>query len=66
MTGDGAGEDVDEDLHPLDERIDGDDDGNDFPSQRDVSLAEQLRRSPRLVLPRFRLETAGFVPIASF
>ena len=27
-------------------------------SRRDVSLAEQLRRSPRLVLPRFRLETA--------
>ena len=32
------------------------------PSQRDVSLAEQLRRSPRLVLPRFRLETAALRP----
>ena len=33
----------------LDERIDGDDDGDDFPLPRDVSPAEQLRRSPRLV-----------------
>ena len=36
------------------------------PSGRDVSPAEQLRRSPRLVLPRFRLETEGFVLKASF
>ena len=28
------------------------------PSQRDVSPAEQLRRSPRLVPPRFRLVAA--------
>ena len=33
-----------------------------FPSQREVSLAEQLRRSPRLVLPRFRLETVALHP----
>ena len=32
------------------------------PSRRDVSPAEQLRRSPRLVLPRFRLETAVLRP----
>ena len=32
------------------------------PSQRDVSLAEQLRRSPRLVPPRFRLVAAVFRP----
>ena len=32
------------------------------PSQRDVSPAEQLRQSPRLVLPKFRLETAAFRP----
>ena len=31
-------------------------------SQRDVSPAEQLRRSPRLVLPRFRLVAAEFLP----
>ena len=32
------------------------------PSRRDVSPAEQLHRNPRLVLPRFRLETAAFRP----
>ena len=29
------------------------------PSRRDVSPAEQLRRSPRLVLPRFPLYTSA-------
>ena len=32
------------------------------PSRRDVSPAEQLRRSPRLVLPRFCLVAAVFRP----
>ena len=32
------------------------------PSRRDVSPAEQLRRSPRLVPPRFRLVEAVFRP----
>ena len=32
------------------------------PSRRDVSSAEQLHRSPRLVLPRFRLEKAALCP----
>ena len=32
------------------------------PSRRDVSLAEQLRRSPRLVPPRFRLVAAESCP----
>ena len=32
------------------------------PSRREVSLAEQLRRSPRLVPPRFRLVAAEFRP----
>ena len=32
------------------------------PSQREVSLAEQLRQSPRLVPPRFRLVAAEFRP----
>ena len=32
------------------------------PSRRDVSLTEQLRRSPRLVPPRFRLETVALRP----
>src|SRR3989337_3445073 len=32
------------------------------PSGREVSLAEQLCRSPRLVRPKFRLETAALHP----
>ena len=32
------------------------------PSRREVSPVEQLRRSPRLVLPRFRLVAAVFRP----
>ena len=36
------------------------------PSRRDVSLAEQLRRSPRLVLPKYRLETAALRPESFF
>ena len=32
------------------------------PSRRDVSRAEQLRRSPRLVPPRSRLKTAVLHP----
>ena len=32
------------------------------PTRRDVSLAEQLRRSPRLVPLRFRLVAAVFHP----
>src|SRR3990170_4972154 len=32
------------------------------PSRREVSPAEQLRWSPRLVLPRFRLETVALCP----
>ena len=32
------------------------------PSRREVSLAEQLCRSPRLVPPRFRFVAADFLP----
>ena len=32
------------------------------PSRWEVSLAEQLSRSPRLVPPRFRLVAAEFLP----
>ena len=32
------------------------------PSRRDVSPVEQLRRSPSLVPPRFRLETVALHP----
>ena len=34
------------------------------PSRREVSPAEQLCRSPRLVLPRFRLVAAEFRPVS--
>ena len=34
------------------------------PSRREVSPAEQLRQSPRLISPRFRLVAAGFRPIS--
>ena len=34
------------------------------PSRRDVSPAEQLRRSPRLVPPRFRLVAVEFRPVS--
>ena len=36
------------------------------PSWREVSPAEQLRRSPRLVPPRFRLVAAEFRPVSLF
>ena len=35
-----------------------------FPSRREVSLVEQLRRSLRLVPPRFRLLAAEFHPVS--
>ena len=34
------------------------------PSRREVSPTEQLRQSPRLVLPRFRLVAAEFRPVS--
>ena len=34
------------------------------PSRRDVSPIEQLRRSPRLVPPRFRLVAVEFRPVS--
>ena len=34
------------------------------PSRREVSPAEQLRQSPRLIPPRFRLVAAEFRPVS--
>ena len=34
------------------------------PSRREVSSTEQLRRSPRLVPPKFRLVVAEFRPVS--
>ena len=50
------------DPGPLGERIVGDDDGFNFPSRRKVSPVKQLLRSPRLVLPKFRLKMAALRP----
>ena len=62
MSGDGAGEDVDEDWPPPAERIVGDDDGDDFPHPEGSFPGKQLHRSPRLVPPRFRLEMVALRP----
>jgi len=63
LRGDGAGEDVDGEIDPVLMR------GSMVmtmatisPSRRDVFPAEQLHQSPRLVPPRFRLETAALHP----
>ena len=34
------------------------------PSRREVSPAEQLRQSPRLIPPRFRLVAVEFCPVS--
>ena len=34
------------------------------PSRREVSPTKQLRQSPRLIPPRFRLVAAGFRPVS--
>ena len=62
MRGDGSVEDVDEYWPPKDERVVGDDDGFDFPSGREVPLAESLRRRAKVLLPKFYLETVAFRP----
>ena len=51
MRGVGDVEDVDGDCPPPDERSIGDDGGDDFPSRREVSSAEQLRQSPSVTPP---------------
>ena len=62
MRGDGAGEDVDEDWPPQDERVVGDDDDDDSPSGREVPPAESLHQRAKVLLPKFRHETAVLHP----
>ena len=62
MKGDGAFEDVDGDCPPQDERVVGDDDDDYFPSGREVPPVESLRRRAKVLLPKFRLETAALRP----
>ena len=62
MRGDGAGEDVDGDCPLLMRGVLVMTMAMISPSGREVSPAEQLRQSPRLVPPRFRLVAAEFHP----
>ena len=62
MRGDGAVEHVDGDCPPQDGRVVGDDDDDDFPLRREVPPAESLRRRAKVLLPKFRLETAALRP----
>ena len=63
MRGDGAVEDVDGDCPPQDGRVVGDDDDdNDFPLREGSSPSESLHRRAKVLLPKFRLETAALHP----
>ena len=62
MRGDGVVEDVDGDCPPQDGRVVGDDDDDDFPLREGSSPTESLRRRPKVLLPKFRLETAVLHP----
>ena len=62
MRGDGNVEDVDGDWPPKDERVVGADDGFGFPLREGSSPAESLRRRAKVLLPKFRLETAALRP----
>ena len=59
MRGDSAVEDVDGDCPPQDGRVIGDDDDDDFPLREEVPPAESLRRRAKVLLSKFRLETAA-------
>ena len=62
MRGDGDVEDVDGDCLPKYGIVFGDDDDDDFPLREEVPPAESLRRRAKVLLPRFRLETAALHP----
>ena len=58
LRGEGVVEDVVGDCPPQDGRVVGDDDDDDFPLREGSSLTESLRRRAKVLLPKFRLETA--------
>ena len=62
MRGDGAIEDVGGDCPPQDGRVVGDDDDDDFPLGREVPPEESLRQREKVLLPKFRHETAALHP----
>ena len=49
---------VDADFPPQHGRVVGDDEDDDSPSGREVPPAESLHRRAKVLLPKFRLETA--------
>ena len=62
MRGDGDVEDADEDCHPQYGRVVGDDDDDDFPFGREVPPEKSHRQRAKVLLPKFRLETAALRP----
>ena len=62
MRGDGAVEYVDGNSPPQDARVVGDDDDDDLPFGREVPPVVLLYRRAKVLLPRFRLETAALRP----
>jgi hypothetical protein len=58
----GAVEDVDEDHPPQDGRVIGDDDGDDFPLREGSSPGGIAPPEGKMLLPKFRLETAALRP----
>ena len=65
MRGDGAGEDVDGDWPPPDERSVGDDDGDDFPLPGDVSPANSFVGALDWLCPGSALRRRRFILKAS-
>ena len=51
-------------MTPPDERIDGDDDGDDFPLPKGCFPGRTAPPEPRFVLPRFRLVAVEFRPVS--
>ena len=62
MRGDGVVEDLDGGFPPQDMRVVGDDDAMISPSEREVPPTESLHRRARVLLLKFRLETAALCP----
>ena len=62
MRGVGGVEDVDEDNTPQDGRLVGDDDDDDFPLREGSSPGEIALPRAKVLLPKFRLETAALRP----
>ena len=62
MRGVGAVEVVDEDIPPQDGRVFGGDDDDDFPIREGSSPGGIAPPEGKVLLPKFRLETAALCP----